>query len=275
MPTVTTSDGVSLNYVDKGKGRPLVMIPGWSQSAAQFQAQVDGLSDRYRVIALDMRGHGLSEKVNHGYKIQRLAKDVHDVLEALGLDGVALLGHSMGCSVIWCYYDLFGRERLERLVLVDQMPFITSNPTWTEQQRADFGPILDGTTLYDTYNALSGPAGVETSKGFVGGMFTKAWPAEKLAWVIEENLRLPRQHAADLLFNHAMQDWRDVIPRIDLPTLVVGGKTSLVGWRSQLWIASQIKGAKVEIFEDADGGAHFMFMENPGKFNALVADFLG
>lgn len=275
MPTVRTSDGVSLNYVDKGKGRPLVMIPGWSQSAAQFQAQVDGLSDRYRVIAVDMRGHGLSEKVNHGYKIQRLAKDVHDVLEALDLDGVALLGHSMGCSVIWCYYDLFGRERLERLVLVDQMPFITSNPAWTEQQRADFGPILDGTTLYDTYNALAGAAGVETSKGFVGTMFTKAWPAEKLAWVIEENLKLPRQHAADLLFNHAMQDWRDVIPRIDLPTLVVGGKTSLVGWRSQLWIAGQIKGAKVEIFEDADGGAHFMFMENPKRFNALVADFLG
>lgn len=275
MPTVRTSDGVSLNYVDKGKGRPLVMIPGWSQSAAQFQAQVDGLSDRYRVIAVDMRGHGLSEKVNHGYKIQRLAKDVHDVLEALDLDKVALLGHSMGCSVIWCYYDLFGKERLERLVLVDQMPFITSNPAWTEQQRADFGPILDGTTLYDTYNALAGAAGVETSKGFVGTMFTKAWPAEKLAWVIEENLRLPRQHAADLLFNHAMQDWRDVIPRIDLPTLVVGGKTSLVGWRSQLWIAGQIKGAKVEIFEDADGGAHFMFMENPKRFNALVADFLG
>lgn len=275
MPTVRTSDGVSLNYVDKGKGRPLVMIPGWSQSAAQFQAQVDGLSDRYRVIAVDMRGHGLSDKVNHGYKIQRLAKDVHDVLEALDLDGVALLGHSMGCSVIWCYYDLFGRERLERLVLVDQMPFITSNPAWTEQQRADFGPILDGTTLYDTYNALAGAAGVETSKGFVGTMFTKAWPAEKLAWVIEENLKLPRQHAADLLFNHAMQDWRDVIPRIDLPTLVVGGKTSLVGWRSQLWIAGQIKGAKVEIFEDADGGAHFMFMENPKRFNALVADFLG
>lgn len=275
MPTVRTSDGVSLNYVDKGKGRPLVMIPGWSQSAAQFQAQVDGLSDRYRVIAVDMRGHGLSEKVNHGYKIQRLAKDVHDVLEALDLDGVALLGHSMGCSVIWCYYDLFGKERLERLVLVDQMPFITSNPAWTEQQRADFGPILDGTTLYDTYNALAGAAGVETSKGFVGTMFTKAWPAEKLAWVIEENLKLPRQHAADLLFNHAMQDWRDVIPRIDLPTLVVGGKTSLVGWRSQLWIAGQIKGAKVEIFEDADGGAHFMFMENPKRFNALVADFLG
>lgn len=275
MPTVRTSDGASLHYEERGRGRPLVMIPGWSQTAAQFEHQLEGLSRRYRVIALDMRGHGASEKVTHGYRIQRLAKDVHDVLLALDLDGVTLLGHSMGCSVIWCYFDLFGRERLERLVLVDQMPFIMSNPQWTEQERIDAGPILDGTTLFDTINALSGPSGVETTRGFIGGMFTPAYPADKVAWVIERNLELPRRHAAELLLNHAMQDWRDVIPRIDLPTLIVGGKTSLVSWRSQEWINRQIKGSQLRVFEESEGGNHFMFMENPAEFNRLVEAFIG
>jgi pimeloyl-ACP methyl ester carboxylesterase len=56
---------------------------------------------------------------------------------------------------------------------------------------------------------------------------------------------------------------------------VVGGKASLVPWKSQVWIGSQIKGARTEIFEEAEGGAHFMFIENPEKFNRLVKEFNG
>ena len=108
MPHVTTNDGIRLHYVEKGSGAPLVMIPGWSQTAAQFEAQVEGLSASRRVIAFDMRGHGESDKPEHGYKIQRLAMDLRNAIEALGLERVSLLGHSMGCSVIWCYIDLFG-----------------------------------------------------------------------------------------------------------------------------------------------------------------------
>ena len=55
---VTTNDGVTLRYEEAGAGKPLVCIPGWSQTAAQFKHQLSGLSDRYRVIAVDMRGHG-------------------------------------------------------------------------------------------------------------------------------------------------------------------------------------------------------------------------
>ena len=74
----TTNDGIRLHYIEAGSGKPLVMIPGWSQTAAQFRAQLAGLSDRYRVIAIDMRGHGESDKPDHGYRIQRLSADVHD-----------------------------------------------------------------------------------------------------------------------------------------------------------------------------------------------------
>ena len=80
---VTTSDGVSLYYLEAGSGKPILMIPGWSQTAEQFKHQITGLSDRYRVIAVDMRGHGEFEKPEFGYKISRLAKDVHDLIAAL------------------------------------------------------------------------------------------------------------------------------------------------------------------------------------------------
>jgi non-heme chloroperoxidase len=272
---VTTSDGVSLYYLEAGSGQPILMIPGWSQSAEQFRHQLEGLSDRYRVIALDLRGHGESDKPAFGYKISRLAKDVHDVIEALELNEVNILGHSMGSSVIWNYYDLYGPDRLSKLLLIDQMPMITSNPAWPEQERVDSGAIFTPQSLYETINALAGPNGVETTRGFIGNMVTKSIPAAHKEWIIERNLRMPRQYASTLLYNHATQDWRDLIPRLDLPTLVVGGRVSVVPWQSQEWVASQVKGAHLEIFEEEEGGNHFMFIEGHQKFNDIVADFVG
>src|SRR5918996_4837640 len=272
---VTTSDGVSLYYLEAGSGDPILMIPGWSQTAEQFRYQLEGLSDRYRVIAVDMRGHGESDKPEFGYKISRLAKDVHDMIHALELDEVNILGHSMGSSVIWNYYDLFGPERLSKLLLIDQMPMITSNPAWSEEERIDSGAIFNPQSLYETINALAGPDGVETTRGFIGNMVTKAIPEEEKAWIIERNLRMPRQRAATLLYNHSTQDWRDLIPRLDLPALVVGGRVSVVPWQSQEWIAGKVKGAHLEIFEEDEGGNHFMFIEGHEKFNQIVADFVG
>jgi pimeloyl-ACP methyl ester carboxylesterase len=270
----TTSDGVRLHYLEAGSGKPLVMIPGWSQTAAQFKHQLEGLSDRYRVIALDMRGHGESSKPSHGYRIHRLSKDVHEFLVANSMAGVTLAGHSMGCSVIWGYWELFGSERLAGLLLIDQMPMITGNPIWSDQEKTDSGALLDKDSLYSVTNSLAGADGIKTTEGFIGGMFTKQHPRAEVDWVIQQNLKLPRAYAARLLYDHATNDWRDILPRIDIPTLIVGGKTSLVGWRSQEWMGTQIKGSRVVIFEEAEGGNHFMFMENPGKFNQLVKDFM-
>ena len=92
----TTSDGVKLNYLEAGSGPVMVLIPGWSQTAIQFKHQLAGLSDKFRVIALDMRGHGDSDKPKHGYRIHRLSADVHEFLVGKNLKNVVLGGHSMG-----------------------------------------------------------------------------------------------------------------------------------------------------------------------------------
>jgi non-heme chloroperoxidase len=271
----TTNDGVKLHYLEAGSGNPLVMIPGWSQSAMEFKYQLAGLSDRYHVYALDMRGHGESAKPNYGYRIQRLSGDVREFVVANNLTRVTLAGHSMGCSIIWGYWDQYGSDRLLKLILIDQMPMMTSNPAWSPRVREDAGAIFDGQSLFENVNALAGPDGVKTTEELIRGMFTKQYPIDAVNWVIQENLKFPREYAARLLFDHATNDWRDLVPMINIPTLVVGGKASLCSWKSQIWIGKQINGAKTEIFEENDGGAHFMFMENPEKFNRLVKEFNG
>src|SRR5882762_3821756 len=113
-----TNDGVRLHYLEAGAGKTIVLVHGISQTAEQFKFQIEGLADRYRVIALDLRGHGESEKPNFGLKIHRLAQDLREALVATNADDVTLLGHSMGCSVIWAYWELFGADRLGKIVLI-------------------------------------------------------------------------------------------------------------------------------------------------------------
>jgi non-heme chloroperoxidase len=119
---IVTNDSVRIHYTEAGNGAPLVLVPGFSQSAAEFGKQIDDLGRDRRVIAMDHRGHGESDKTDHGYRVARLAADLRDLLEALDLRKVTLLGHSLGCTVIWCYWDLFDHGRIDRLILVDQGP---------------------------------------------------------------------------------------------------------------------------------------------------------
>ena len=251
------------------------MIPGWSQTAEQFKYQIVGLCDRYHCFAIDMRGHGESEKVSFGYKIQRLAKDLHDVLTGLDLNNVALLGHSMGAAVIWCYWDLFGAHRVANLILIDEPPIMISNPLWSESDREHFGATWTFESLLKTCSALEGPAGETTTVEFIGGMLTIKISAEQKAWIIAQNLTFPREYAATLLYNKSIQDWRDVIPRISVPTLVIGGKASHTPWKSQAWIHDQIPNSELVLFDEDEGGHHFMFISCPDKFNQVVATFLG
>lgn len=271
---IKTNDGVKLHYIDIGSGRPIVMLHGWAQSAELFKHQIDGLKKHYRVIAIDMRGHGKSEKTNHGYKISRLAKDLDDVLTALNLTKVILLGHSMGSSVIWCYWDLFGSERLAKLIFIDQQAFMLENPQWTEEQNKIVGGIQSINSLFDMVNTISGENGADFIKKFTGGRFTDKVSKEVVNWVIEQNMQLPRDYGAALFLNHATQDWSDVIPRINIPTLIITGRASNKPLQSQEWISKQILNSRLEIFEEEEGGEHFMFIENPGKFNKVVTEFI-
>jgi non-heme chloroperoxidase len=264
MSYVTTNDGYKLHYEEAGSGKPLVLVHGWSQCAEMFKKNIPGLSKRYRVIALDLRGHGDSEKPAHGYRISRLAKDVSDFLAELKLEKVNLLGWSMGCSIIWSYWAMFGPERLEKLILVDEPPWLLNVPGYDQG-------ILKAEELASFCDKIRDDRQAMT-KWFVDQMVSTDMPEVEKDWIATVNQKMPAQYAGDLLFIHCSIDWRDTIPLINLPTLVIGGKKSLVPWQSQVWIHEHIPGSKLEIFEDR---GHIMFYEEPDRFNQMLIDFIG
>ena len=96
---------------------------------------------------------------------------------------------------------------------------------------------------------------------------------EQIAAIVGDLLATPR--ATLLATVSTSADAPEVVAsRIVVPTLVIGARQSVFPAESQAWIAKQIPGARLEIFEVDEGGSHFMFMENPVRFNAIVRDFL-
>ncbi len=81
--------------------------------------------------------------------------------------------------------------------------------------------------------------------------------------------------AVPLLFDHATRDWRNVLPQVDVPTLVVGCEGSHVSIRSQEYVAEHVPGARLIIFPRTVASSHFPFLENPEAFNRTVGGFLG
>lgn len=275
MSTFTTNDGVSLDYRDTGgDGVPLVMLHGWGQTQEMFRHQSDGWGTTRRIITLDQRGHGRSEKPHHGYRIARFAQDFVDLLDHLELDVVDVLGWSMGVSVLWSHIDQRGTGRIRRFVAVDQPAAVAAVPWLTEAEQAESGAIFGVDGLLELGAQLSGPDGSAVTEAFVRSMFSGEPDAEVWGLVAQEITTVPAYAGVPLLFDHAAQDWRDVLPRIDRPTLVIGCEGSHVNPDSQRYIAERIPDARVHIFPREVANSHFPFLENPAAFNALVEEFL-
>jgi pimeloyl-ACP methyl ester carboxylesterase len=276
MTAFTTSDGCALDYrVDGPADAPdtLVLLHGWSQSRAMFDRALPSLSRDVRVVTYDQRGHGESGKPDHGARIARLAADLHELLDHLGVGTAHMGGHSMGASVLWSYIDTHGTSRLNSLVVIDQPSACVVLPWLEPEEAAQAGAILNFAGAEEFVRAVA-VDNREVRHAFLVSMLTKGIAADDLAWMSEENLKLPAPWGARLLLDHVMQDWRDVLPRIDVPTLVLAGEVSHVAPASQAWTADHIPGAEFRTFTAAEGGAHFAFFEEPEAFSPVIGDFL-
>jgi pimeloyl-ACP methyl ester carboxylesterase len=266
---ITTNDGVKIYYEAKGKGKPLVMIHGWSCSGRYFDWNFDELAKSCRVIRLDLRGHGQSDKPTWGYTMPRMAKDVYDLIEALKLEDVTLLGWSMGGAVIWAYHQLFGNEHLSKMVIVDQSPAQYLAPDWQWCQPGCYDQVsLEMLHLNMQYNERATAEGVAAACLAEGRKATE----EETNFFAGEMMKSPYWVKYWSMRDHTNHDWRSQLPQIKLPTLVcVGRKSMIFNWRGSAEVGKLIPNAKTVFFENS---GHMLFYEEAAKFNREVANFV-
>jgi non-heme chloroperoxidase len=265
VPTCRTSDGVNLSYVEESHGRPVVLIHGYTAPAAAWALTTDALvSAGYRVIAFDRRSHGESETPVFGQRMARHGRDIGELLEHLGLNDATLVGVSMGGNAIWAYIDQFGTDRVRAIVIVDQTPKMLNSPDWP----------------YGFYGYQPSNAGTFFANGIrpTGRGRDQAKSGPGLARLTERLGGPPgfRDPAAPetikLLNDHALQDWRDVVERVERPVLMIAGRESQL-WpceHAQAAIASNPFGRAV-IIEDS---GHTISVDQLDRFHDVLFDFL-
>jgi non-heme chloroperoxidase len=118
MPTITTKDGAEIFYKDWGSGPPVVFSHGWPLTADIWDNQLKLVADHgYRGIAHDRRGGGRSSQTWDGNNMDRYADDLAELIEALGLTGAVLVGHSTGGGEVTRYMGRHGTARVTKAVL--------------------------------------------------------------------------------------------------------------------------------------------------------------
>jgi pimeloyl-ACP methyl ester carboxylesterase len=271
-----TNDGVRLSYWEAGKGRPLIFVPGWSANGAEYVNVMYLLSKDYRVIVLDPRNQGLSQRVDHGTRISRFSMDLKQLGDHLRIKSADYVGWSMGASVLWGYIDLFGTQGMRKVAFVDEPISIYSHDDWSEQERLDAG----GTTT----SAERMVAGF-TGKGPLNALVTDMKPLERIQLKDSAAFLNSQAFAATfvkndpeamgrVLFDHVTNDWRDVVrSKIDVPAAIFSGEES-TNLPSQRWAASVIPNAMLYSYSAAEQGDHFLMFKNPVKFTRDLRAFL-
>src|SRR5215212_9104606 len=184
---VETPDGVPLYYEDHGSGGAMVLLHGWTMNAEYWwRKNTPELAESQRVIALDLRGHGLSGKTDEGHTLAQYARDVRHLMMALNLTEATLVGWSMGASVILNYLTRFGTDGVRSVVFVEQSPRYLSAPGWEYPLAGDYSP--EALAAFNQ-NLLFDRPGVV--KRFIRSIFSEAPAADAIDEMYAETTKTP------------------------------------------------------------------------------------
>jgi len=115
------ANGIRQHYLEAGTGAPVVLLHGFPFTNHTWRHQIPELAKRYRVVAPDLRGYGETDKPVTGYDKRNMARDLRELMRALGIDKIALIGHDRGARVA-TRFAKDHPEALDRLVVMDNVP---------------------------------------------------------------------------------------------------------------------------------------------------------
>jgi pimeloyl-[acyl-carrier protein] methyl ester esterase len=264
---IQLADGARIAVGETGAGRAIVCVHGWAGSAAFFAPQVHGLSDRFRLVRPDLRGHGQSSRQGP-FTIDRLADDLVELVQALALRDAVVLGWSMGAMVVW---RAFARApgamaaAIAGVVVVDMSAKITNAPDWPLGL-----PQGAGDVDLPTQMAADWPAYADA---FTPNVFAPGAPAA----IQEEARALFRCNDAGAMAGFwaamAMADCRVDVASVPAPMMVCyGAKSRLYAPEAAAWIAAAAPYGQCVRFEASGHAPH---LEEPARFNAMLAEFAG
>jgi len=253
MPIIVR-DGVTLAYEERGTGKPaFVLVHGWTGNRSFFAAQAEHFAHRHRVVSLDLRGHGESDKPPGPYPVAAYAADVAHLIDTLGLGRVVAIGHSMGGITVLQLGAAFP-DKVAGIVMVDPAPLVIP----PELRQAVEG-IVRAIEAGDQ----------EPRRQFIAGhLFLPMSDKTLVDRVMNVMMATPAHVAADAMKGVLGFDGPGVAARCRVPALHLMATPPLnpPHLMSQ-WLPKVVQGWTV-------GAGHYNMMETPDQVNSMIEGFL-
>ncbi len=273
MPQIKTKDGTWLYYKDWGSGQPVVFSHGWPLTADAWEDQMVFLASKgFRAIAHDRRGHGRSSQPWSGHEMDTYADDLAELIEALELKDILLVGHSTGGGEVTRYIGRHGTRRVAKAVLVGAVPPLmlktAANPGGLPLEVFDGirkGVAADRSQFFkDVTTPFFGAdrAGAKVTQGMRDSFWLQGMMGSLKAQL-------------DCIQAFSETDFTEDLKKFDVPTLIIHGDDDQIVPidASARRSATLVKGAKLKIYP---GGDHGLAATHKAQLNEdLLAFFRG
>jgi len=265
--TVEGGGGLRLHVREWGKpdGPPILFIHGWSQNHLCWAKQYDSaLADEFRLVAYDLRGHGMSEaplEPEHYTDATLWADDVAAIIGQLELDRPVLVGWSYGSFAICDYVRLHGQDRIAAINFVEGT---------VKLGESSFGTLI-GPGFVDHFvdaTADDLPTNIRAMRSFVRTCLAKPLPEDDFVTAVCWNVVVPAAVRANLAAREIDSD--DVLRRLRVPLLVTQGRADSVVLPAMAeHILATCPTAEASWY---DGVGHVPHLEEPERFNHELAE---
>jgi pimeloyl-ACP methyl ester carboxylesterase len=276
---VAAVNGLRMHYLRAGSGSPVVLLHGWPQTSHCWRKVLPALAAEHTVIAPDLRGYGRTDKPRHGYDKRTMASDVAALVESLGFDRVAVVGHDRGGRV-GHRWALDRPEQVARLAVLDILPTREVWRRWDVEVAKRYWHW----TFHLQPDLPERLVGADVA-GYLGYFFER-WTYNRHGLEPEAVAEYVRAFSAPGALRAGFDDYRASFPddadaddadyaagrRVSAPLLAVWGGSALFGvapvldvWRDY---ADDVRGEPI-----AESG-HFLAEERPDELVALLRPFL-
>jgi non-heme chloroperoxidase len=265
--TVLGGGGLRLHVREWGKadGPPILFIHGWSQNHLCWVKQYESaLADEFRLVAYDLRGHGMSEaplEAEHYTVDQLWADDLAAIIDRLGLDRTVLVGWSYGTLVIGDYVRAYGQDRIAAIDFVEAV---------VRMGEQAFGTLIGPGFLDHFVDATADdlPTNVRAMRSFVRTCLVKPVSGDDLETAVCWNVVVPAQVRAHLGAREL--DYDDVLRGLQVPLLVTQGRADTVVLPAMAeHVLATCPTAEASWY---DGVGHVPHLEDPERFNRELAE---
>jgi non-heme chloroperoxidase len=261
MRSVTLPNGVTLEYVERGKasGVPMIFLHGVTDSGRAFEPVLDRLPDTIHAWLITQRGHGGSSKPDEGYTYADMAEDVRAFMDVFELPSAVIVGHSMG-SLVAQRFAASHPDRVAGLVLMGAFRTICNDPGIQE--------------FWDsTLSTLTDPVDAALARDFQVSTLARPVPPEFLEMVIGESLRVPaRVWRATFKGFLETPDFSGELARLTVPALIVwGDRDRYARSADQDALREAIPGSRLIVYP---GAGHAFHWEDPARFVADLIAFV-